>query len=90
MPDLQSEMNNWMKRTQGKAHPTHSSSRGGGSYRTEDSVGQSLLGPGYPNAGTVQPSSMGSQSMSPNKMDNYVDSNMDVPPIDRGAYGPGY
>jgi hypothetical protein len=52
--------------------------------------GQGLVGPGFPDMGAVMPSHMGSQSVAPNKMDNYTDSNMDVPPIDRGAYGPGY
>lgn len=52
--------------------------------------GQSLVGPGFPGMGSIQPSHMGSQSNAPIKEDNYLDTNTDAPPIDRGAYGPGY
>jgi hypothetical protein len=59
--------------------------------RSNDTVsGQNRVGPGYPDMGTIQPSHMGSGSKSPTKLDNYTDTNMNVPPIDRGAYGPGY
>lgn len=66
--------------------------RVGPAYNKYDSVvsGQSRVGPGFPDMGTIQPSHMGSQSTAPTKQDNYTDTNMDVPPIDRGAYGPGY
>lgn len=53
-------------------------------------VGQGLVGPGYPDMGAVMPSHAGSQSQSPIKEDNYLDTNTNAPPIDRGAYGPGY
>lgn len=77
-----------------KTTQDRSLARMGGSYNRNESmprvVGQNLVGSGYPDQGTIQPSHMGSQSASPTKLDNYVDANMDVPPIDRGAYGPGY
>jgi hypothetical protein len=66
----------------------------GPSYKWGESnpvVGQGLVGPGYPAQGTIQPSTaMMSGSMSPDKLDNYVDPYPNVPSIDRGAYGPGY
>src|SRR6266852_3180342 len=53
--------------------------------RSNDTVsGQNRVGPGYPDMGTIQPSHMGSGSKSPTKLDNYTDTNMNVPPIDKG------
>ena len=45
-----------------------------------------LVHPSFPSVGNPSAAFQGSQSMSPDKQDNYVDANLGIPPIDRGLY----